>query len=148
MAFNVCLLFSIHDMSKLNFVLTFSLVFLMVALSVLCIAKIQIIGVNTSLLMPVKNWILPYGVIFFALDGLAAVPIMFTCLKKNKAKKVSYARSIIIGFVLLVLLYGLFMNSISILSRTNSSQDAITGLIPFLGRNVILIGAVIGLLAI
>jgi hypothetical protein len=40
------------------------------------------------------------------------------------------------------------MNSVSLLSTKGTSIEAIEGLIPFLGREVLLLGSIFGLLAV
>ncbi len=136
-------------MSKINFILTFVLIGLMAAVSVLTGFKIDFGNVaNISNLLFTKDFYVSYGIMFFAYDGLVAMPLMFALLKNKKADKKVFKRSVILGFVFVAVLYFLFMNSISLLTKANTTLDAISGLAPFFGPTMVLLGAVIGILAI
>jgi len=69
-------------------------------------------------------------------------------LKHKKASKNVYKKSVILSFVFVFLVFFLFINGISLLSLKGTSIDAIQGLAPFLGRRIIILGAVAGLFAV
>jgi len=77
-----------------------------------------------------------------------AMPMMFMFLKSKKAAKKTYKLSVILSYVCVFIIFFIFMNSISLVSGQGTSIDTFTGLIPFLGRNVLVVGALIGLLAV
>lgn len=146
---NLFLFFKYANVSKINFILTFVLIGLMAAVSVLTGFKIDFGSVaNVSNLLFTKDFYVSYGIMFFAYDGLVAMPLMFALLKNKKADKKVFKRSVILGFVFVAVLYFLFMNSISLLTGANTTLDAISGLAPFFGPTMVLVGAVIGILAI
>ena len=146
---NLFLFFKYANVSKINFILTFVLIGLMAAVSVLTGFKIDFGNVaNISNLLFTKDFYVSYGIMFFAYDGLVAMPLMFALLKNKKADKKVFKRSVILGFVFVAVLYFLFMNSISLLTKANTTLDAISGLAPFFGPTMVLLGAVIGILAI
>ncbi len=146
---NLFLFFKYAKVSKCNFFLTFVLIGLMGVVSFLCISKIDFSSVlNFSRLLFTKDFYASYGVVFFSFDGLVAMPIMFSLLRSKKAAKKVFKRSVILAFAFVVALYFVFMNAISLLSRGSTSIDAISGLAPFFGPVLVLIGSILGILAI
>jgi hypothetical protein len=87
-------------------------------------------------------------VIFFAIDGLVAMPMMFMFLKNNKVSKRTYKLSVILSYICVFIIFFMFMNTVSLVSGFGTSIDTFTGLMPFLGRNVLILGSIIGLLAV
>lgn len=148
LALNVFLFLKMVDASKLNFGLTFCLMGLMVLLSYLCFQRLEVENLILIKQTVSNYWYIAYGVIFFAIDGLVAMPMMFNFLKHKKASKAVYVKSVILTYVFIFLLFFAFMNSVSLLSGFSTSIDTFSGLIPFLGRGVLVLGALIGLLAV
>jgi len=134
--------------SKLNFTLTILLVGLMVILAGMCFGQVNLNNAQYNYQMITNFWYVSYGVIFFAVDGLVAMPMMFTFLKNKKASKKTYKWSVILSYMSVFIIFFIFMNSVSLLSGGGTSVDTFTGLIPFLGRNILITGALIGLLAV
>jgi tyrosine-specific transport protein len=91
------------------------------------------------------KFFLPYGVIFFSLTGGAAVPELRHILRgqEQKIKKV-----IILGTLIPAVIYILFALVVVGTTGEGTSEDAISGLIPYLGQNIIFLGAVFGFLAV
>lgn len=146
---NLFLFFKYANVSKLNFMLTFVLITLMLVVGFLCFNRVDFNVVqNFSNLLATTNFYVSYGVVFFAYDGLVAMPIMFTLLKNKKAAKSVYKKTVIYAFAFCLLLYFIFMNAISLLSLNNTSIDAISGLVAFFGPIMAMFGAIIGILAI
>ncbi len=145
---NLFLFFKVSDVSRFNFILTFLLMGLMIGLSFLCFNAINPESIRIADRMITQHWYVAYGVILFSLDGLVAVPMMFKFLKKKNAVKTYYSRSIVFSFIFIFLLFSVFMNSVALLSKNSTTIDTFAGLVPFLGRNVLIFGAYIGLLAV
>jgi len=76
------------------------------------------------------------------------MPMMFLFLKHKKASKTVFKKSVILSYVFVFIVFFLFMNSVALLSKNNTSIDTFGGLMPFFGRGVLIMGALIGLLAI
>ena len=99
-----------------------------------------------------KYFFLPYGVIFWALAGGAAIPeireILETDLPAGKAGGKKYKKTIILGTIIPAILYFLFMLTVVGISGQATSVEAIKGLIGFLGEGIIILGAILGLLAV
>lgn len=145
---NMFLFIKLSIASKLNFTLTILLVGLMVILAGMCFGQVNLNNVQYNYQMITNFWYVSYGVIFFAVDGLVAMPMMFTFLKNKKASKKTYKWSVILSYMSVFIIFFIFMNSVSLLSGGGTSVDTFTGLIPFLGRNILITGALIGLLAV
>ncbi|HEX9722214.1 MAG TPA: aromatic amino acid transport family protein [Candidatus Paceibacterota bacterium] len=89
----------------------------------------------------------PYGVVLFAFMGLAAVPEIAELFKTKKEKR-SLDNLIVWSSVICGALYVLFTLFVVGVSGSATSTDALSGLIPFLGEKVVLLGAIFGLIAI
>lgn len=87
----------------------------------------------------------PFGVVLFALSGWAAVPELRDLLPKNGR---GLKRAIVIGSLVSVLLYLLFVFAVVGVSGQRTSPEALSGLAPYLGTPIVLIGSFFGLLTI
>jgi membrane-associated HD superfamily phosphohydrolase len=76
------------------------------------------------------------------------MPMMFMFLKHKKASKAVYKTSVILTYIFIFIIFFSFMNSVSLLSGNSTSVDTFSGLMPFMGRNILVMGALIGLLAV
>jgi tyrosine-specific transport protein len=90
---------------------------------------------------------LPYGVILFALLGLPAIPEI-AALFKGRKEKSNLDNLIVWSSVICGGLYLLFVLFVVGVSGAATTEDALTGLIPFVGQHIVMLGAVFGLLAI
>jgi len=87
---------------------------------------------------------LPYGVIMFSLIGWSAVPeIEEILVRKQDLKKV-----IIFSVVLATFFCFLFGLIISGVTGKNTTQEAFQGLIPFLGKKIMILGGLFGMFVI
>ncbi len=91
-----------------------------------------------------SNFFLPYGVILFALSGAPAIPEIRDILKGNfgQMKKI-----IIVGGLLTIILTLVFA-LVTIGITGNVSEDAISSLAGVLGNWVIIVGSLMGFLAV
>ncbi len=92
-----------------------------------------------------KDLFLPYGVILFAMAGSAAIPEMRQILRgqENKLKP-----AIFWGTAIPVLLYFLFALVVVGITGSQTTPEAIEGLVPHLGGWVIMLGAIFGFFAV
>jgi len=90
-------------------------------------------------------WFLPYGVVLFAYGSLFSIPIIRESLggEDRSLKKV-----IIYSMAFVTVLYLLFSVTILGISGDVTSPDAISGLYPFLGQGMIILGSIFGILAV
>jgi len=92
-----------------------------------------------------KYFFLPYGVILWAASGCTAIPEMKEIIKNNLSV---FKKAIILGTVLPIVLFIFFVFTIVGVTGQQTSQEAIQGLALALENNIILLGAVFGLLAV
>lgn len=98
---------------------------------------------NFTLINP-KYIFLPFGVLLFSLIGWNAVPEVEGILqKKGNLKKV-----IVAGMVISLCFYFLFGLVISGVMGTDTTEEAFRGLLPLLGRKIMILGGIFGVLAI
>ena len=102
------------------------------------------IDVNNLKLINFKNLFFPYGAILYSLAGIAAIPEIEEFFSQNGK---FYKRTIILGTIIPAILYFVFMVTVIGLTGTNTSPEAIKGLVGFMGNKVIFLGAVFGFFA-
>ena len=105
------------------------------------------IQVNNFSFINIDNFFLPYGVILFALAGWPAIPEIADFFYKRREKK-NMDNVIIIAGVITIVLYFIFSLFVVGVSGNETSPDSLSGLIPFLGKGVIVLGSMLGLIAI
>lgn len=153
MFFIICglLVFSKTDnIASLNFYLTvplFGFIFYLLFVSWPYI-KIENFLINPGVFNHLFDgtWFLPYGVWLFALTGFSVVSEVreiFSNSPINGFKKV-----IVWSLVLSALFYLVFVAAILGVSGTTTTEDALSGIAGILGRDALLIGSLIGLLAV
>ena len=97
-------------------------------------------------------WFRPFGVILFALNGLAAIPLMVEAfrdevvLSNNGGLKLK--RAILWGTLIPALLYLVFTLAVVGVSGQLTSQEAFSGLAFFLGQKIIIIGSIFAVLSV
>ena len=90
---------------------------------------------NLTILDP-PNIFLPFGVILFSLIGWSAIPEMIDFLKFSSERK-NIKRIIILATIIVIFFYILFTIFVIGVTGKNTSQDTLSGLIPFLGEKII-----------
>ncbi len=90
---------------------------------------------------------LPFGVILFSLIGWSAIPEMVEILKTHEEKK-NLKKIIISATIVVIIFYVLFTIGVVGISGKNTSSDALSGLMPFLGPKIIFWGALAGLITL
>ncbi len=103
------------------------------------------VALENLLTFDASKFFLPYGIILFSLAGSVAVPEVRQIMigEERKIKK-----AVVWGTIIPAVIYFVFAWVVLGVSGAETSREAIKGLIPFLGPEVILIGAVFGILAI
>ena len=96
------------------------------------------LNINPALLF------LPYGVILFAFTGATAVVDMRRYLRGEEK---SLKKGIILGHLIPFIIYLIFVVLVVGVSGANTSQEAIRGLGPFLGSKILILGSILGILA-
>ncbi|OHA65209.1 MAG: hypothetical protein A3D64_02260 [Candidatus Wildermuthbacteria bacterium RIFCSPHIGHO2_02_FULL_49_9] len=98
-------------------------------------------------LINTNHLFLPYGVILFALAGWSAIPEIADFFKNSKEKK-SLDNLIVWASVITTALYFFFAVFVVGVSGPATSSDALQGLEGPLGRGIVQLGALFGLVAI
>ncbi len=102
-----------------------------------------------NLILPpasLADWFLPYGIVLFALAGGSAVPEIRSLFRGGQASVLK--KAIVWGTWLPIAVYAVFILVVVGISGGATSTEAIKGLSPFLGANVVKYGAAIGFLAV
>lgn len=135
-------LFSLKKEALLNGVLTAFLIGFIVVLIVILFPQVSVS--NLSGWSP-QNIFFPYGVLLFALSGGAIIPEVVTLLGRDRSQS---RRAIILGTMLPAVLYFFFALSVVGVAGGAVSEEAISGLLPLAGSGVVILGSVIGFLAV
>lgn len=146
--FNISILDKSNTLaSKINFYLSFILLFLFLLISIFALPHLDFAKINLFNLTNKFGWLIPYGVFFYALNGAVAVPEAIAILKKHNLKeKTKFV--IKIGSLIPVFIYFIFIIAVLGVAGSNVSKEAIVSLIPVLGKSVVFIGALVGFLAV
>ena len=97
----------------------------------------------TTVNLNLKNILLPYGVILFALGGMAVVPEMKEILKKQEG---SMKKLIIIGSIIPIITYLIFIVIVFGVTGSATTQEGMVGLNLALGNSVVYLGFLFGII--
>lgn len=117
--------------------------FLLFVVGFIFVSNIKQIQVANFLSVDWSYLFLPYGVLLFAYAGTTAIPQMKRVLGSNKK---NLKKGIILGMLILFGVYFLFSFAVVGVSGVHTSEEAITGLSKFVGKKVVIIGALFGIL--
>jgi len=106
-----------------------------------------VIDVDYSNLMVVNSskWLVPYGVVLFSLSGFGVVPELKDILGRH------YGRIKVIlpiSMAIIVLIYGLFAFVVTGVTGGATTPEAIVGLGGVMGEWVLIVGSILGFLAV
>ena len=135
-------------LSKVNFYLSFALLFLFLAIIIFAFPHFKAENINLFNFANHWSWLIPYGVLFFALNGMVAIPEAAKVLEKRGEKKEKLKKVVIIGTLIPALCYLAFILVVAGVSGSSTTLQAIEGLKGILGNSIILLGAMLGLLAV
>ena len=130
---------------KANLIFSFVLVAIFILISLKSLPVIQVANLATVHWL---GFLLPYGVIFYSINGLAAVPESLQTARINKLPSKKYKQIILWGTIIPVIIYALFIVSVVGVSGLVTTKTAISGLVGVLGPRIVILGAVLGLLAV
>ena len=134
----------IQLISKLELFLNVALFAVILAVFIFAIPHIHL--QNFSLFHS-SGLFFPFGILLFSMAGWDAIPEIAD-LFKNKQEKKRLDNVIVWASVITVGLFLLFSFFVVGVSGTNTTQDSFGGLEQFLGKPIIMLGALFGLLAI
>lgn len=104
-------------------------------------------SVNNFDLINSSSIFLPYGIIMFSLTGFAAIPEIADILKSPEERK-GLKKVIIASSFISIILYLIFSLGVVGVSNGKTSEEALSGLVPFLGQKIIIFGALFGIITI
>ncbi len=139
---SVIAFFPLRKEAFVNGLLTLLLVGLVILLSVALLP-----GLNPRYLenISVANAFVPYGILLFALSGGVVIPDVITLLGRSRVKA---RAAIAVGSLIPAAIYFLFALAVVGASGGVVSSDAIRGLAPIVGEWAVLVGSIIGFLAV
>lgn len=140
----ILLFFDFRRIGTINFYLSIPLVLFVILLS-----GIALPSVDFSYLvekgMP-AFWFIPYGIFIFAFGGLATIPEVSDIMKPLGAS--SLRMVVAISMIISALVYAFFIIAVVGVTGSATTDDALTGLAAVLGGKIIVLGALIGFLAV
>jgi amino acid permease len=144
-----------EKVASLNFLFSFLILFIFFFIILFYYPYFQFHNLN---FFPIKdssyflNYLLkiflPYGIAFFALNGMAGVPELLKNFKKRNLPFKKAKEAIILGTILPLIFYFSFILFVDGICGKNVSKEAINCLKDFLGYKIVFLGSCIGLLAV
>jgi len=135
-------------LSKINFYLSFILLFVFFIIIIFALPHFRAGNINLFNFTNHWGWLIPYGVLFFALNGMVAVPEAAKVLEAKEGSKKKLKKVIIVGTLIPALCYLVFILAVVGASGSSTTLEAIEGLKGILGNSIILLGAILGFLAV
>lgn len=139
---SIGILLGIRMISEIELLMTSFMVFFVF---VLFIWGSQDIDISNFSAFDAGDIFLPYGVVLFALSGVFAIPEIRELLKINGSR---YKQVIIWGSFIPIIIYILFTVLVVGISGSETSKEALGGLVPYLGAGIMRFGAIFGIFAI
>jgi len=135
-------------LSKINFYLSFTLLFLFFIIAIFALPHFKTENINLFNFTNHWGWLIPYGVLFFALNGMVAIPEAAKVLEIRGEKKEKLKKVVIIGTLIPAFCYLVFILVVAGASGYSTTLEAVQGLKGILGNSIILLGAILGFLAV
>ena len=135
----------ILDWKKLAFLELLVIVLLLMTVVIITLSSFSYFKLENIPLLNLKNFFLPWGIIFFAVGGASAIPELREILgdKTKNIKKI-----IIIGTLIPIIFYIIFTIGIIGATGLKTTPDAIGALKTIVSHNIIDLAAVLGLLCV
>jgi len=132
-----------RNFGRMEFYVSFSVIFIIILIAIFNFGSVNF---NNFREFNIKNFLIPYGVILFAMTGYTVIPKMEDLLGANKHK---LKKAIKYGTLIPAVVYLLFVFIVLGVSGKLTSPDAIFGFSQTLNSNFIMYaGALLGLLAV
>jgi len=135
-------------LSRINFYLSFALLFVFFIIIIFALPHFKTGNINLFNFTNHWGWLIPYGVLFFALNGMVAIPEAAKVLEIKEGNKKKLKKVIIIGTLIPILCYLIFILAVVGASGSFTTLETIEGLKGILGNSIILLGAILGFLAV
>lgn len=128
-----------YDLVMLGFFILFSLGFIAFGLKHVELSNFTLVNRDF--------WFLPFGVIFFALNGFVAIPLMHERVDDDHQDR-KLKKAILLGTLIPSVIYLIFAVVVVGVTGEITSPDAISGVATFLGSKIAIFGAIFGLCSI
>lgn len=140
---SVCIITGLQFIGKLEVAIVIGLLFAFAGFFFIGIPSIQIEYIRSTVH---TSWLIPYGVILFAFGSASAIPEMRRLLiVKDRLRQMPTA--IWCAMALTTLVYWSFAYFVIGISGPETTESAVVGLGGILGRPIIIIGSLFGILA-
>ena len=131
----------INSIAPFEFFMSFLLFAVFGAIFIVGFPKMETI----NLIVIGKSYLfLPFGIFLFSLAGWNAIPE----IEKIIGKKRNLRKAITFGVLLPAVFYFVFGLTIASISGQMTTKEPFSGLIPFLGKSVVVLGGIFGFLAV
>lgn len=137
------LFFDLERIGTINFILTFVLIGVIVLLSAFLMPHIEFARIP---LVPTSEWFLPYGVFLFAFAGASAIPDVADVFRRRNERL--FRRIVVLSTLIPLVLYALFIVSVVGVMGEETTKEAIFGLERFVGSWAVVLGSIMGFLAV
>jgi len=134
--------------SRINLILSLFLLILFFVIAFCSFPYFHFTNLNLFNFSYKWSWLIPYGVLFYALNGMVAVPEAISILKRKRAPQEWVKGVVITGILISAVCYLLFIISVLGVTGLSTTLEAIMGLKNFLGTGIVITGAILGLLAV
>lgn len=143
-----CLAFlNFRKIAEINFYLTIPIFGFIVYLLLVSLPHLQAVNfLPDQNLFANINWFLPYGIWLFALSGFSVIPEARDIFFGSSIKK--FKRVIWVSLLIAAVFYSVFIFTILGVSGSLTTEDALSGIAAIMGGKALLIGSVIGFLAV
>jgi amino acid permease len=135
-----------EKIAVINFYSSVALLGLVIFLFIIAFPNIKIANFPPLNFGFFSGWFLPYGVWLFALAGFAVIPEVRDIIVHFPVKNLRYI--ILISLILCTVFYLIFISTVIGISGVNTTEDALAGLAAALGFPALLIGSIVGFLAV
>lgn len=143
----ILLLLNISKIAELNFYLTIPLFGFVIYLLFAALPEISFANLSANFNFNFSDyWFLPYGVWIFSLGGFAALPEARDIFSNAPVR--AFKRMLAASLTLSSLFYFLFILAVWGASGSATAPDALSGLSEVLGTRALLIGSLVGFLAV
>lgn len=140
-------LFKVSKIAEINFYLTLPIFGFIIYLLFFSFPYIKTENFfSAGNLLMNKNWFLPYGIWLFSLTGFSAIPPTRDIFANSGIK--NFRRVVSVSLFLAAIIYVIFIFSILGVSGSFTTEDAFSGIRNILGDKVMVIGSIIGFLAV
>lgn len=145
----VMILVGIRAVSRFDLIMLGFFIILMTAIALLSVRHIDL---GNFFLVNREFWFQPFGVMLFALNGMAAVPLMIEAFGDGahitNRDGVKLRKALLFGTLIPAVLYLVFALSVVGVSGEATSPEAFSGLAFFIGQKIVIIGSVFAVISV